>query len=172
MQGVQKTMKKFNITRRADYFEYFTVEAINAEEAQRIVEEDNPAKHSDDYKNEKIVYVSDARQWVAEFGESWTVPSWITESWEDISWHNDACPSFTHKEIDIDAGQGYEDDFRIFVDHPEPQKRDNGDSWGRFCLIINEETNYMCESEAEFKEYLASYKVQIPNEHKKKEFQK
>ena len=47
------------------------------------------------------------------------------DNWEDVSYHNDVCPSF--------ECNGYQ----IFVDHPDPKKRELGEETHRFVVIIS-----------------------------------
>lgn len=51
------------------------------------------------------------------------------DNWQDVSYYNDVCPSFHYK--------GYQ----IFVNHPDPKKREIKDSF-RFAVIIDYEYAY------------------------------
>jgi hypothetical protein len=57
------------------------------------------------------------------------------EGIEDYSWHNDTCPSF-----------GLYDDLgthlRIYVEHPDPDKREYGPDAERFCVMFSDDDDH------------------------------
>lgn len=62
------------------------------------------------------------------------------DGFDDTSWHNDACPSFEKK-----MGNGLA--IRLWVDHPDPQKRDGADFGNLpFRFAIDLMKNGECET--------------------------
>ncbi len=49
------------------------------------------------------------------------------EGWNNSSWHNDACPSWS-----VNGWQ-------IFIDHPEPDRRELGPDIKRFSVVLESE---------------------------------
>src|SRR5215475_2006208 len=68
-----------------------------------------------------------AFRWISEFDASYDVPGVILNSGlADVSWHNDACPAFGCNEQDTDIV--------IWVDHPDPARREIPLGRGRFTV--------------------------------------
>lgn len=65
-----------------------------------------------------------ATLWRQEFGDSWDIPDAITQDprLQDTSWGNDACPSFAF----VDADWDHDDPARLWVEHPQPSRRELG----------------------------------------------
>lgn len=68
--------------------------------------------------------------WSQEFSPEYQVPAEIESLHqqglaEDMSWHNDVCPSFGgYVKAPISPAQDGEYEVRIWVDHPDPNKRE------------------------------------------------
>lgn len=81
-----------------------------------------------------IQAVLSERTWKSQFGGEWEVPDQLANhpDFEDMSWRNDAAPSFHRK-----AKLGYWT-VVIWVDHPDPEKREWPDpnGLGRFILCL------------------------------------
>jgi hypothetical protein len=75
----------------------------------------------------------DTPLWVKTFGREYDIPQEIldkvaSEEWQDESYRNDVCPSFGNQ-----TRSGHQT--RIFVEHPDPKKRENKDA-KRFCVLL------------------------------------
>ena len=65
-------------------------------------------------------------RWEQEHGKEFNCPP-LPEGMEDLSWRHDACPSYGW----ADEATG-EELVRIWIDHPDAEKRENGPEWPRF----------------------------------------
>jgi hypothetical protein len=68
--------------------------------------------------------------WETEHGREFAVPTqvYMLEGIVDLSWHNDVCPRFTTNDEGIGAN--------LFVDHPDPNKREMGPDVKRFLVLV------------------------------------
>lgn len=69
--------------------------------------------------------------WVREFGAEYDVPAIVAQTLADQSWHNDTCPSFGY----FSTGDS-ERAVRLWVEHPDPMKRETGFGSKRFTVLV------------------------------------
>lgn len=67
--------------------------------------------------------------WIKEFGTEFDVPSIVSERLIDVSWHNDVSPSFVRP-----GDEDNEDAIRLWVEHPDPNRREYIGSSVRFIV--------------------------------------
>lgn len=82
------------------------------------------------------------RQWQVEHGTEYAIPAEIdalvdANELHDQSWHNDISPSF--------GAHSDELDLRIWVEHPDPAKRESGGS--RFSVLMYDDDGSAFEIE-------------------------
>jgi len=73
--------------------------------------------------------------WQHEFSAAYAVPAALDQlvnagAIADNSWHHDVCPHF-EKVIDADTYMA------LWIEHPDPQMRENGPAWPRFGVAIH-----------------------------------
>ena len=75
--------------------------------------------------------------WLTEFGPDYDIPDEVLmlEGIEDHSWHNDTSPSFG-----IYDGLGTF--LRIWVEHPDPARREYGTEAPRFGVMLSDDDDH------------------------------